>query len=240
MNVLAAYLRLYGSCLRRAAKGIAKSPWTLLLPLGLLLAFQAMLPLAGMLGILGGFAMALILDALFSCYLYFTGEVVAESKVSVDELKKSLGAYFFAVMNVLFVFYVANLILGYTVAAGPGARMVDLAVNLLTAVLLNVVPEVLYIRGTRGGLETMSRSVKFIQENWLEWFIPNGLLLAGMYFFLTEIVFRLPFWGYVGAGLVLSAAFHLLMVFRGHLFRELDGSSHRQRMFKYRLANSSQ
>jgi hypothetical protein len=29
---------------------------------------------------------------------------------------------------------------------------------------------------------------------------------------------------------------HLIMLFRGYLFRELDGSSHRQRMFRWRSA----
>lgn len=240
MKLFAAYLHLYSTCLGRTLKGLRISPWTLLLPWGLLLAFEAATPLARGLGFLGGFAMALLLDALFSCYLYFTGEVVAESKVRLAELTKSFGAYFFAVMSVFFVVWVADLILGMVLAQSSGRWVVELALWLFAAVLLNATPEVIYQRGTRGGLETFSRSIKFVQDNWLEWFIPNGVGLALLYLLLTQVVLRLPFWGYLVTGLAGSAAFHVLMVFRGHLFRELDGLSHRQRMFKYRMAKTGQ
>ncbi len=36
--------------------------------------------------------------------------------------------------------------------------------------------------------------------------------------------------------LLVGAALHVVMVFRGNLFRALDGSSHRQRMFTRRIA----
>jgi hypothetical protein len=35
--------------------------------------------------------------------------------------------------------------------------------------------------------------------------------------------------------ILLGAALHAAMVFRGYLFLALDGSSHRQRMFAHRL-----
>ena len=49
------------------------------------------------------------------------------------------------------------------------------------------------------------------------------------------LLLRLPYGFYV-ASLVGGALFHVIMVFRGHLFGELDGSTHRQRMFRHRNA----
>ncbi|MFZ5471954.1 MAG: hypothetical protein ACOZIN_21195 [Myxococcota bacterium] len=240
MKAVRVYLNLYASCLRLAVRGIKKSPWTLLLPLGLFYTFHIAEPLLAPLGIVGGFLLALALDAVYSCYLYFVGEVVSHSKVHLGELKKSFGAYFWSVLNLFFVLWVVRLVLNLVIARTPNAGTLSLAVWLLTLVVLNAAPEVIYLRGTRGGVDTIQRSVKFLQENWIEWFIPNLVGLAALYFLLVEVVLKLPLPGFIASGLVGSAFFHLLMVFRGYLFRELDGSSHRQRMFKFRVTQSGE
>ena len=105
---------------------------------------------------------------------------------------------------------------------------------LIALIVLNPAPEVIYLKGTRGGLDTIQTCIKFIQENWIEWFIPNGLILAAAFWFLTRGAAFLPAWSNLLVTLVAAMIFHLVMVFRGHLFEELDGTSHRQRMYKYR------
>lgn len=238
MKVVLVYLRLYGECLRKAGQGLAKNLWTVALPFALLLSFVL---LAGLLvralGIVGGFAAALLRSAVVSCYLYFVGEIVAHSRVSLSEFRTSIGAYFWSAVNLFFLFWMAELVLGFALAGNPRSGVIYLALTLAALVLLNAAPEVIYQRGTRNGLETVQRSVKFIQENWIEWFIPNALALAALWyaFSLTAMLpWPIDLAGYLGVSLV----FHLLMVFRGHLFRALDGSSHRQRMFRYRTAGS--
>ncbi len=236
MTALVVYLRLYSDCLVQAVRGIAKNLWTLLLPIGLFLVLNLVVaPLVGTLGWLGGLVLGLALDALLSCYLYFLGEVVAHSKVGLGDFKTSIGAYFWSVMNLFFVYWIASLVLGMLTKGSAQASVFDLLLWLAALILLNVAPEVIYQRGTRGGLETAQRSLRFIQENWIEWFVPNLLVLAAYYFALTRLLGQL---GALGSALmvVLGALFHLVMVFRGHLFRALDGSSHRQRMFKFRNA----
>src|SRR5271169_4713857 len=106
MNVVSIYARLYRDCSRRALASIAKSAWTLLLPL------QLAGMVAASLGVLAGFVLGLVLAALGSCYLYFLGEVVANAKEQLSEFRKSIGAYFWSVANVLFVYWVASLLLG--------------------------------------------------------------------------------------------------------------------------------
>ena len=109
-----------------------------------------------------------------------------------------------------------------------------MALKLVALLLLNAAPEVIYTRGTRSGVDTITQSVRFLQENWIEWFVPNLVLLAALYFLIEEVAWRLgPLPGIV-FGLVMGAVFHGVMVFRGNLFAALDGTSHRQRMFKFR------
>jgi hypothetical protein len=235
---LLVYLRLYGHCLGQAFKGIAKSPWTLLLPMALMTASELLRGTIGTLGIVGGFIVGLLVDAILSCYLYFTGGTVAMQKMTLGELRKSFGVYFWSVIGLYFVLWVARLVLNPVLAQNPQGTTIMAALYLISLIVLNPAPEVIYSKGTRGGMDTISTCIKFLQENWIEWFIPNLLILGGGYLFLTRVMPRLPDWTYLPIALAAGAAFHVVMVFRGHLFQELDGSTHRQRMFRYRNAGS--
>ena len=239
MNVVSIYARLYLDCSRRALASIAKSAWTLLLPMGLFLALQLAGMLAASLGMLAGFVLGLVLAALGSCYLYFLGEVVANAKVQLTEFRKSIAAYFWSVANVLFVYWVASFVLGGLLSHSTQARGADIALQLVALVLLNAVPEVIYQRHTYGGLATIQRAVQFLQANWMEWGVPNLLLLGLLWLVLRDGLGLLGAFGIPGLvvwSIVFGSLLHGVMVFRGHLFAALDGSSHRQRMFRYRTA----
>ncbi len=240
MNVALIYARLYRDCARRALTSIAKSPWTLLLPMGLFFAMGLASALVAPLGMAGGFIMGAVIAGLGSCYLYFLGELVANAKVKLAEFGKSIGAYFWSVANVLFLYWIASIALGAVLSGSPQARGAGTALAWGAVVLLNAAPEVIYRSHTYGGLATIQRAVHFLQSNWLEWGIPNLLLLAALQVARTDgisfLVSELGTAGLVVWSIVFGGLFHLVMVFRGHLFVELDGSSHRQRMFRYRTA----
>jgi hypothetical protein len=239
MNVAAIYSRLYLDCARRTLGSVAKSPWTLLLPMGLFLALQYAEILVAPFGMLGGFIVGAILAALGSCYLYFLGELVANANVKPAEFGKSIGAYFWSVANVLFVYWIASFVLNAVLGAAQRTRAADVALRLVALVLLNAVPEVIYRNHTYGGLATIQRAIQFLQANWLEWGLPNLLLLGALWLLLTGgvgLVMGLGMLGLVVLSIVVGGLFHLVMVFRGHLYAELDGTSHRQRMFRYRTA----
>jgi hypothetical protein len=148
--------------------------------------------------------------------------------VSLKELKQSIGAYFWSVINLFFVLWIADLLLSPLLRSDAGLALLVL---LAKFIILNAAPEVIYVRGSYGGIETIKRSVSFLQQNWIEWYLPNllmgGLLYAADRFLaIPELVFAI----------VAGAFIHWAMIFRGHLFLALDGSSHRQRVFKYRNA----
>lgn len=233
MKVLSIYSRLYGKCMAEGLKSIGKSPWTLLLPMVLGIAMTALgMIIGGLPGLLQGIVFALALDALFSSYLYFVGEIVSKQRVSIGEFGRSFGKYFWSILNVMFVLWIVRFILSMVLRGSPQGQTIFLGLAIIAAIALNVVPEVIYQRGTYGGIQTFQVSWEFLKENWIEWFIPNVPFIALVIFvwLLSSALF--PF----GGAIIGGALLHVLMVFRGFLFEELYGSSHRQRMFRYRNA----
>jgi hypothetical protein len=238
MNILVVYARLYWECLRKAILGIRKSPWTLLLPVALLIAYVLAQNLLGSLRLGGGFGfvagilMVFVQAALISCYLYFVGEVVSQSRVRVSEFGRSIGTYLWSVVNLGFVLWVASFLIGMLFRTNAGAAYLLLV--LASLILLNPAPEIIYLRGTYGGLATVQRSIAFVQQNWIEWFIPN-LPLVALGYLISPWLFAQPdLLSFFALAIAVGALFHVAVVFRGHLFQALDGSTHRQRMFRYR------
>jgi len=231
------YLRLYGRCLTQALGGIRKSWWTLGLPM-LLLAARVLIGIPlGALGLVGGFIFGFAMAALGSCYLYFTGGTVAMQKMTFGELRKSFLVYFWSVIGLFFVIWIANLLLGTVLARNPQGATISTALNLVALVALNPAPEVIYSKGTRGGIDTITTCcASWVRTGSSVRAEPAG---AGRGVLGVDPRPRVPArrarHPSRRAG---GALFHVFMVFRGHLFQELDGSTHRQRMFRYR--NQSQ
>jgi len=226
-------LRIYSDCLARMTRALAKTPWTALLPVAYLLAFT---PIAGLLagaGFLGGFLIALVYTAFIASYLYVISEQVRGSAVRLKEMPQSAKPYFWPIMNVLFVFWIARLLLGPLLRGNPNGAAITLALSGVLFVLLNALPEVVYQKQIYGGLATLSESVSFIHQHWLEWFIPN-LPLGLALWFGTPLLGALPFAAVTGP-LLLGAFLHAAMLFRGFLFTALDGTTARQRELRYKL-----
>jgi len=234
MKVLVVYARLYAECLRQAVAGLQKNAWTLLLPPVLLVAWDlSSAQVAGLrIPYVPGLLLTLIMAALLSCYLYFVGEVVSHSKVSVNEMGKSIGAYFWSIINLGFVLWVGQLLANMLFGRAPNGPLLMEGLIGVAAVLLSAAPEAIYQRGTYGGLATIQKSIAFLQQHWIEWLLPSFAFFLA--FRWIPDVSPLGALGLVATELLKGAVIHLGMVFRGHLFAALDGSTHRQRMFKYR------
>jgi hypothetical protein len=242
LSVVIAYLRLYADCLRKTFRGIAKSPWALLLPVVLIWVYNTLGLLLGQIPLLGGFLIVFAMAAMGSSYLYFLGEIVSDARVSLRELRVSVGKYFWSIMNLLFVLWIADLLLSPVFRSKPNGPLFNLIYVLALLILLNPVPEVICQRGTYGGLASVQSSLAFIQENWIEWFIPNLPFMAlGVIYWVPSLAIHLGIFPSLGpipllGEVILGACLHAAMVFRGHLFEALVGTSHRQRMYKYRAA----
>ena len=208
--------------------------------------------------LLVGATLALIEDA-----------VKAARPIRFHDLWQSLGTYFWDVIGVGFVLWIPLMLLQQALAANPSGAFLGAAVLLLLFILLNAVPEVIYQVRHDSPLDVFRESYQFIVENWIEWFLPVALVIApfgaGFFFHLSELtggragldvvqllavpLTLLTAWlTYLGvpveAGSVLVLILTppvtvVILLFRGHLFAALHGSSRRQRMFRSQFGNGS-
>jgi hypothetical protein len=118
--------------------------------------------------------------------------------------------------------------------------IINIAVYLGIFVLLNPLPETIYLK-SYGSWESVQSAFEFMGENWLNWILPNVIFLGAIYLitgnvltniFTTHLSFNMVFsirniiLYIVGQGL-----FSFTMIYRGHLYKILSGSTRRKRMF---------
>jgi len=183
-------------------------------------------------------------------------------QMTFQDIWESLGQYFWDVIGVGFVLWVPIMLLDRGMAANPNGPFLAAAIFMLLFIVLNPAPEVIYQVRHQSPLDVIRESYEFVLENWIEWFLPLAVLVAplGLSFFFGISgrlgrgagldffqVLILPFtlltaWlGYLGVPETVSSALVLLLtpplavamlIFRGHLFKALHGSSRRQRLFR--------
>jgi len=195
--------------------------------------------------------------------------VLHSRRLELRDVWDSFGHYFWDVIGVGFILWLPLMVLERGMASNPYGPFLGAAIFLLLFILLNPAPEVIYQVRHDSPLDVLRESYEFVLENWIEWFLPLAIVLApfGLSFFFGLSgrmgrgagldffqVLVLPFtlvsaWlGYLGlpqpAATVLVWLLTPLvavgmLIFRGHLFRALHGSSRRQRMFQNRGAGQA-
>ncbi len=180
------------------------------------------------------------------------------------DLRDAAGRYFWDVITVGFIVWVPLQILELGMQANPYGPAIVSAVLLLLFILLNPIPELIYQGRSGASLEILKDSYDFVLENWVEWFLPVAVVFApfGLSFFFSISsgsgrlpgldflqLLGLPFavlsqwFQYLGlsssiAGVLVlcltPVGAVLMMLFRGHLYKALTGSSRRQRLFQRR------
>jgi hypothetical protein len=230
MSWLATTLRLYALVATRAAR-ISALNWPVLLSVFVyFLVMGAALPVAFMLGVLGGFVLGLVWAACIASFLYLVERLVRQGRVSWDDFRRSVAPYFSDVIGVLFVLWILRTVLSLALMTNPQALLITAIVGLFVFVFFNAVPELIYL-GHHSSLALLSESYRFISENWIEWFPPT-LAAGGILYLLMGI----PGDGLVAVGrqALVALFLYFTMVLRGLLFEELEGSTRRSRAFRYR------
>ena len=212
-------------------------------------------------GLLLGAANAFVVGALLSL---IEQAVINSRRMVWGDLWSVAGHYFWDVITIGFIVWVPLQLLELGVQANPYGPAIVSAVFFLLFIVLNPVPELIYQGRTGASLDTLKDSYEFVLENWIEWFLPLAVVFApfGLTFFfsissqggrLTGLDFfqllTLPFavlrqwFHYLGVSpswstplilLLTPVGLVLMMLFRGHLYRALTGSSRRQRIFQNR------
>lgn len=188
---------------------------------------------AAFLGMAGGLVLSLLTSACLGSFLYLVEMIVRTNRVSVEDFTRSFGVYLWDVVGVTFALWLFWFVVTPMIVQAPQGRVIVLAINLVLVVLFNAVPELIYL-GHSGVVTLLSRSYEFIASNWIEWFPPNLLLMAGLFGLWTAPL---------GDGLLpelarsalLALFIYFAMVVRGLLFIELDGSTRRARAFRHKM-----
>jgi hypothetical protein len=261
-TMIQATLQLYRDALRSTVRSLTGGWMTIIAVIlfaGLMvMATQLVAPL----GMLGGFILGAVNALLIGATLSLIQQAVSGGRrVTMQDIWGSFGQYFWDVIGVGFVLWVPMLVLERGMAANPNGPLIAAAIFLLLFILLNPAPEVIYQVRHDSPLDVLRESYEFIIENWIEWFLPLAIVIAplGLSFFfgLSSRLGRgagldffqmliLPFvlltaWlGYLGAPAEVGWLLVILtppvavamLLFRGHLFAALHGTSRRQRMFR--------
>ena len=225
-------LDIYRRAFARGA-ALAVRNWPVL---GSVFAYSSMLAVGGyvsaFLGLAGGFLLSLLSAACLGSFLYLVEMIVRTGRVSWDDFRRSFGAYLWDVVGVSFALWIFWQLVMPLLSQAPQGQVIVLCIELLIIVLFNAVPELIYL-GHYSLLQLFSRSYEFIGSNWIEWFPPNVLMMGG---FL--VILLVPAQGVVGRVAQAAAAalfLYFVMIVRGLLFIELDGSTRRSRIFRHKM-----
>ena len=237
-------------------------PIVMIFALGLVLVTSLIGQLGMVGGLILGAVNALIIGATLSLT---EEAIRGGRKLRWQDIPQSMGQYFWDVISVGFMVWFPLLFLEMGLQANPYQPLIATAVFFLMFVLLNPVPEVIYQSRKGSALEIVQESYEFVLEHWIEWFLPVAIALApfGLSFFFKISsqtgrrggldfgnLITLPFsvlsqWlsllgissntSFIIVLILTPIATVFILLFRGHLFAALHGSSRRQRMFQSRM-----
>ena len=267
IHQLVAALDLYHKALRQTWQSLRRGWITIVAVIGFLFLLLLAQQIAAPFGMAGGFLLGAVNALLVGATLSLVQQSIFYARaLTVKDVFDSFGQYFWDVIGVGFVLWLPLMALDMMTQHNPNGILISYAVMLLIFILLNPAPEIIYQVQHDSPLDIFKHAYEFVLENWIEWFLPIGLLLLPLlaapngltsFFLLSRRVGRgagldfsqiliLPFtilgsWlssfgvdpelaQYVMLLLTPALAISLLL-FRGHLFALLYGSSHRQRQF---------
>lgn len=195
----------------------------------------------GPLSIISGFITYFIQSAIISNYLYLLFNIINYDRFNLSDFKQGFMYFIWKVYGVFFILYLGQLLLSLASnLLGSTAYLVNIAVGILLFVILNPLPETIYIKNYSPS-ETILFCLDFIKENWLNWLVPNILLTGLIYIvtgnLLTGLVNTSIGFNYGFSSIAIikyfvgQLIFSFMMVYRGHLFKLLSTSTRRKRMF---------
>ena len=232
MNWLRVTVALYRRVFGRAAALIARN-WPVLGSLFLYtFVLRVALEFVPLLGFIGGMLFSLLWAGCVGSFLYLVEMMVRTSRVSLEDLRRSAGAYLWDVVGVTFVVWLGFRLVSMVLSGTPQGPILFLCVQLIVMVFFNAVPELIYL-GRASSFELLRQSYVFIGDNWIEWFPATGALAMLVLALASVPADSFPLALAKAAVVALLVAY--AMVVRGLLFLELDASTRRSRAFRYRV-----
>lgn len=197
--------------------------------------------LSGPLFILSGIIAAIVSAAMISNYLYLLFNIINYNRVTIQDFKNGFTYFLRKLYIVIFIGYIATRLLSLAANILGNVSVIILPLIYISAlIILNPLPETIYLK-YYDSWESIMETADFMKENWLNWAIPNIIFSILLYIltgnrlfnlFNTHISFNFIF-NFRGLAIYLigQVIFSIMMIYRGHLYKLLSGSTRRKRMF---------
>lgn len=197
----------------------------------------------GPLYILSGIITVIISSSFISNYLYLLFNIINYDRIRVQDFKDGFTIFIRKIYGVLFISYIANLLLSLLVgSSGRGLGNIDSLIFLLVFIIFNALPETIYLKHYNPW-DSIVYSFDFMKENWFNWILVNGIFLALLYLITGNILINVfnthisvnifsLFSLREGVGyLIGQSIFSIMMIYRGHMYKILSTSTRRKREF---------
>lgn len=195
----------------------------------------------GVLSIFAGIILAIVSASLISNYLYLLFNIINYNKITFQDFKDGFKYYLRKVYMIFFLAWIGSFLLdAIRGMMGFNPYVLNLIITLSIFVILNALPETLYLK-VLDPMDSIMYAVDFIKENWFNWLLPN-LILYGIIYLVTGRIVTNIFATHMNIGFGLSGMawiryligqglFSFTMIYRGHLYKLLSTSTRRKRMF---------
>ncbi len=241
METLKATLWIYRIAFKRSAQLVRENWAVVFAPF----AYGVFLSVAGTfllpLGLVGGMLLLLAGNACMSSGLYLVENILNSRKANVNDFFKGFTVYLWEIVRISFILWIPMMLVSSVLAQTPKGDIIYRFVQIALYIILNAVPELIY-QSRASGVELLGASYHFIIENWPEWFTPN-IIITFVGWAVTEALY--PLTGVLSTPIQVFAIVSIiglfltyLMIFRGLLFSELNGSNRRARVYRYKARES--
>lgn len=195
--------------------------------------------------ILSRMFLLILSSAMVSNYLYLLQQIIDKERFSLQDFKDGFLIYLRKVWSIYFIGFV--ILLGLDIFLRPiivgvvGPFVYQFGLLFLMVFTLNALPETIYQK-SYNGWESIKFSMEFIKENWIEWYLPN-IVLIGILAYITGSALINVFDNVTSLRTITQGPFGLalyflgqlwfsyIMIYRGFLFELLNTSSRRKRLF---------
>ena len=177
-NPLSSLIALYQEAFRSTGRSICRGWIAMIALVGFAALFVGISRIAGPLGMVGGFILGAANALLVGATLHLIEQSLSGARtLQFQDVFDSLGYYFWDVIGVGFVLWLPIMALDMGTQANPYGQFLSSACLVLLFILLNPAPEVIYQVRHDSPLDVFKTCYEFVLENWVEWFLPFGLLL---------------------------------------------------------------
>lgn len=242
MELINLMVKYYMNTIVRSFK-LAIKNWSVSL---MLIVYSTVLIIASVviqgLPLIGGMILAALTAACTGSYLFIIEMIINTRVVRINDIKNSFLPYLRRIINITFYLWIAMIIYTFIVQrvlqSFSYGWIINTVIFFTAFILLNPLPEFIY-QTSVFELGIFKASANFVIENFIEWVIPNAVLLGLLYFLFNSsfMVFQSFNVVYILKYLIGLFIFLFTMVYRGILFRFLNESTRRSRLFKLRMLN---